>query len=320
LPKINIIIIESDNDLFDRLDKDLKQFSKYINKIYRCIYPNDVYDILKKRQCNLIISHNPEDVGIRFFKAFYSRPEIREKQIYGLLYLKGHENFSKFFRIARDLYEWSNHFFISVILKRYGSFEKILEVIRNIACKKNMVYPIFDWIGKDDQILFIEPEKLDTLRKLYNLRYTIATNLQPLITTLTDFNNTKNIGALKRNLHRYKKDLAETSENYLKLRDKINDSLQLEFTDGDSKLKSMKSDITYHKSQLNQFFEINETRENSLHNYLKFLHDNDDDEIVKDLVDRSNDDSIDLFLKNYFSFSQSLQGLIVSLDEFYFLK
>ena len=320
MTKLNLIIIERDNDLFDRLNQYIKQFSRYVDKIYRCLYPSDVYDVPDWEKCHLIISHNLEDVGVIFFKNLYLRPEVRKKCIYGLLYLKGQDNSVNFYRITRYLHEWSNHLFIGVIYKRYGSLEKILEIIRNIACRNNRIYPIFDWIENEDRVLFIDPPKLEIMRRLYNLRHKILINLQPLITTLIEFNKTKNIANLKRMLRKHHDFFIEMDINYQNLEEEIQEFLQLEYTDGHIKLKSMKSDVTYYKSELQNFFEIDKEPNNTLIDYVKVVQNENLDYAISSLIDRSNNELLEDFIKRYLNFAQALQGLIISLDEYYFLK
>lgn len=175
MQRINIVVIESDDDSFERTRDDVQKFSRYVGKIYRCSYHRDLFILHGWRQCRLIIANNPENEGIKFLKSFYMKEENTEK-IFSVLYTRG---FGLDERIVRDvvrLYTKSNRFFLGIVFKRYGSIELLLEIIRNIAHEQQF-YPILDVLPKEEQFL-LDPFKLECYRKIHNLKHEILSQLR----------------------------------------------------------------------------------------------------------------------------------------------
>lgn len=323
MKKINLIIIESDDAMFDRLNQDLKDYSPYVNKIYRSSYHNDVYKINFWHKCKLIIANNPEDSGVDFFKSLYLNPISKKRRIYGIIYTRSHENDIHFYRITRFLHEWSDHLFLGVIYKRYGSLEKILEIIRNIA-NNLYFYSIIDWIQRQENPAILNPLRLELLRKLHNLKHQIFIKLQPLISNLTEFNENKDVKKLRNNLKNNEIFFENIQSCYLKLHELIREFLQLEFKNTKLDSANAKSETSFYVKNLKKFINLEQANAlNNLGHYVTIFDKNgmgfDIDYAVSQLTIKSNNGFLENFLKEYDGFIKSLNKLINLLDEHYFL-
>jgi len=318
MKKINIIIVEIDDAMFNRLKQDLEEYAiDYVNKIYRCTYHKDVYHIPQWNYCKLIIAHNPENTGLDFFKSLYLNPESIEYGIKGIIYTRSHNNEIQFYRQARFLYEKSQHLFLGVIYKRYGSLEKILELIENIACGRQS-YPLIDWTLGDEKIPIVETGKLESWRQLHNLKYQMLDHLQPLIATLIELNEDKSTSSLHKNLKNYEQYFISIKSHYQQLNENVNKLLKDELKEYCFKYPESISETSYYTKQLKNFISKSDINRNNFTDYVSLFtkRNSDINNIIKNLILRRDNGAIDRFLKTYNEFTQSLNMLSNLLDEY----
>lgn len=317
--KINIIFIESDDALFDHLKQDIELFSPYVDKIYRYSYHEDVYQTNLGEECNLIIANNPENSGLNFFNSLYRDVRARRHNVFGLIYTRGHDDENQLYRIARFLYDWSGHLFLGIVYKRYGSLEKILETIQNVAIGRTC-YPIIDCNQYADSIAITNPEKLVQMRKIHNLKHEIIGHLQPLASTLKKFEESKKTSNLRYGLRKYESYFTGLNKHYQLLQDNIRELLQfIELRNQSLFSQQAKSETTYYVKHILRFvFSDDKNRDNLLPYVVAFGEcDSGFSRVVSQLADMSNKGVIENFMRNYSLFLQSLNKVIDLLDEHY---
>lgn len=319
-PKVDIIIVENDDSMFDREKSDLKIFSPHIDKIYRCSYHQDVYNFDHLYDCRLIIANNPDNIGLSFFKSFYLSTEIKNHKIYGLLYSDLQENDIQFIRESIFLYERSNYLFVGFVYKRYGILEKILEVVQNIVLNQQF-YPMIDCLHRDKSRVLFEFTKLPLYREIYNLKHNIIIHFQPFIFTLQQFHEDKNVQNLEENLINYSDYFNNFQFHCKSIKKYVRELLKYEFRNtklGDIKIKT---ETSYYVKQLLKFIDIIMGKKDYLELNNLFLNKSfNKQEVSLNFMDKSNNGSVELFLKDYNIFISSLNKIVNFLDEFYFAK
>lgn len=311
--KINIIMVEKDNHFFNQIKNDIKKLSPYIGRIFRCSVHDDVYEINNWEQCKLIIAHNPENSGLDFFKEFYLKKSRQELGIYGLLYTHGHEREKeiRFIREIHYLHEKSTQLFIGAVYKRFGSLEKLLEVIRNIACHRQD-YPIIEKL--DSEVLEMESNKLEIMRNIHNLTYSILEEFQPFVGILTEFNEDKNIPKLRKNLKKQHNHLFLSNKYNLRIIENIRELIP---PDSHKKITGEKFELGEHIQELTNLVKKSQ---NGLYKCLKVYSQKDTNFITRHIIAQSSNGTLKSFLLNYKDFSNIMQKFINELDKLYFLK
>lgn len=313
--QINLIIVERDDSMFDLLKQDIKQYSPYVSRVYRCSYHEDVYSVKSWYNCKLIIANNPENAGFNFFKSLYRKQDkIYQNKVHGLIYTSGQEDELRFYRAAISLYEWSRHLFLGVVYKRFGGLEKILEIIRNICCEFPL-YPVIDWLQKESDAFILDSIQLQTLRKTHNLKYEILTKLQPLISLLRRYTETDNPQLIRDIIVNFNNLFENSYTHTQQLMEKF---LQIKFKDKslDSSLDA-RMETSFYVKQIKKFFAPEMKSENNLYGFLQLF--SDDKKLVRGTIDdikpSIRDSHIEVFLREYSKFIYSLNKLINLVDE-----
>ncbi|MBN2008289.1 hypothetical protein JW960_02960 [candidate division KSB1 bacterium] len=300
---IDILIIESNDEMFNRLQTDLQYFSPYIHRIFRFLHHDDIDPALRS-SCKLIISNNPGDAGIRYFDNFYRDYEYNRNKVFGVIYTSGHDNEDDFYRKCAFLYERSNHLFLGSIYKQYGSLEKLLEIIRNITISC-VSYPIIDRRQNDRSTVEIEGSRLFLIRNMCNICHRLTTSVHPFVTALSDFNTNKSITQLRRSIAKNKRQEIQTTVTFSSIATVINELITLQ--NG----YHFNNEIMYYMEEVRHFIDKSSLNTNSIEEYINILNDNDIETAISRIVQKFNDGFLDEFLTHYATFSRNLQNLVL---------
>ena len=314
--KINIIIVEDYDEMFDRLKQDLTEFSPYVDRIYRSIYHDDIFRIKNWSRCKLIIANNrSDDSGINFFKSFYYKYDYK---IYGILHTRCAGKGTKFHRQVAFL-NYTNPYFLGIIFKNYASLDKLLELIRNVAIGRT-IYPIVDinYERKNIHSFTSSSKKILFIRQVHILKCEIINNLHLLITTITQFNNNNNEVMLRECVLNYQTYFFNIENMYKNLKLNWKNLLQIKYNNKSSVENILKREITYYTKIVEQFINSKKVSDNNLSTYIKLFVDanNNTEKIVKLLNKKNSNGSNKMFLKNYMSFTQSINRIVNQIDEY----
>lgn len=313
--EIDIIFVEKDSAIFERQKIDLKQYSPFVNKIFRCASHSEVFEITNWMQCQLIIAHNPDNAGFEFFHNLYLDDAVRDSKIHGLIYTRGYQEMTHFHRQMRYLYEQSDHLFLGVVYKRYGSLEKLMEVVQNIALNINS-YPMIDWVHQDVTISTIEPEKLENYKIFHNIRNSIYTCIHPFITVLNQYLAYKEVKIIHDFFHHNPEYKSNLKENFEQVKDNLKLLLSYELQDN----KTYEPDFKNFEMHLISF--INEVliKECPSSESNKLRKKSELNRIVGCITNTNNITVLENLLQSYQIFIRSMNKVFELYDKFHFFS